>query len=71
MSDPSYRYEPVEKFGESLTTSRPWNTSALAEVERLNGRTAMVGFAAALIGEWITGYGPAGQVMALIRWYLS
>jgi len=71
MSDPSYRYEPVEKFGESLTTSRPWNTSALAGVERLNGRTAMVGFAAALIGEWITGYGPAGQVMALIRWYLS
>ena len=71
MSDPSYRYEPVEKFGESLTTSRPWNTSALAGVKRLNGRTAMVGFAAALIGEWITGYGPAGQVMALIRWYLS
>jgi len=71
MSDPSYRYEPVEKFGESLTTSRPWNTSAPAGVERLNGRTAMVGFAAALIGEWITGYGPAGQVMALIRWYLS
>ena len=71
MSDPSYRYEPVEKFGESLTTSRPWNTSALAGVERLNGRTAMVGFAAALIGEWITGQGPAGQVMALIRCYLS
>ena len=31
----------------------------------------MVGFAAALIGEWLTGYGPAGQVMALLRWYLS
>ena len=71
MSDPNYSYEPVEKFGESLTTSRPWNTSALAGVERLNGRTAMVGLAAALIGEWITGHGPAGQVMAMIRWYLS
>ena len=71
MSEPSYRYEPVEKFGEGLTTNRPWNTNALAGVERLNGRTAMVGFAAAVIGEWITGYGPAGQVMALIRWYLS
>ena len=71
MSEPSYRYEPVEKFGEGLTTNRPWNTNALAGVERLNGRTAMVGFAAAVIGEWITGYGPAGQVLALIRWYLS
>lgn len=71
MPEPTYHYEPVEKFGEGLTTNRPWNTGALAGVERLNGRTAMVGFAAAVIGEWITGYGPAGQVMALIRWYLS
>jgi hypothetical protein len=43
----------------------------LAGVERLNGRVAMLGFAAALIGEWLTGYGPAGQVLALLRWYLS
>lgn len=69
-SDP-YRYEPVEGFGESLTTRRPWNTSALIGVERFNGRVAMLGFAAALIGEWISGVGPAGQVMALLHWYLS
>ena len=71
MPEPRFDSEPVEAVGEGLTTNRPWNTSALAGVERLNGRTAMVGFAAALIGEWITGYGPAGQVLALIRWYLS
>ena len=47
MADPHYHYEPIEAFGESLTTRRPWNTSALEFVERLNGRTAMVGFAAA------------------------
>jgi len=71
MADPHYHYEPVEAFGESLTTRRPWNTSALEFVERLNGRTAMVGFAAAVVGELITGHGPAGQVIGLIRWYLS
>lgn len=71
MADPSFRYEPGERFGEGLTTSRPWNVSALAAVERLNGRVAMVGFAAALLGEWLTGHGPAGQVLALLRWYLS
>jgi hypothetical protein len=68
---PAFHYEPVERFGEGLTTSRPWNTTALAGVERLNGRVAMVGFAAALIGEWLTGHGPAGQVLALLRWYLG
>jgi hypothetical protein len=31
----------------------------------------MVGFAAAVIGEYFTGHGAAGQVLALIRWYLS
>lgn len=71
MADPRYHYEPVEAFGESLTTRRPWNTSSLEFVERLNGRTAMVGFAAAVVGELITGHGPAGQVIGLIRWYLS
>ncbi|MFM2080547.1 MAG: hypothetical protein RLZZ219_1229 [Cyanobacteriota bacterium] len=65
-----YHYEPLERFGEGLTTRRPWNTQALVGVERLNGRVAMLGFAAALIGEWITGHGPAGQLLALLRWYL-
>ena len=67
MPEPTYQYEPLERFGEGLTTSRPWNASALAAVERLNGRVAMLGFAAALLGEWLTGHGPAGQVVALVR----
>lgn len=71
MPKPTFLYEPHEAFGEGLTTRRPWNTSALTMVERLNGRVAMLGFAAALIGEWLTGHGPAGQVLALLRWYLS
>ena len=71
MADPAFRYEPGERFGEGLTTARPWNLSALAGVERLNGRVAMVGFIAALVGEWLTGHGPSGQVLALLRWYLS
>ena len=71
MPDQRFQYEPLEAFGDGLTTRRPWNTSALAAVERLNGRTAMVGFAAAVIGEYFTGHGAAGQVLALIRWYLS
>jgi hypothetical protein len=64
VAKPDYLYEPLEAFGEGLTTRRPWNTTALAAVERLNGRVAMLGFAAALIGEWLTGYGPAGQVVS-------
>ena len=71
LPQPAFQYEPVEKFGEGLTTRRPWNTDALAGVERLNGRVAMLGFAAALIGEWLTGHGPAGQLLAVLRWYLS
>lgn len=71
MAEPSFHYEPLEKFGEGLTTSRPWNRTALAGVERLNGRVAMLGFGAALIGEWWSGHGPAGQVLALVRWYLG
>lgn len=71
MPDPSFQYEPVERFGEGLTTARPWNNQALAAVERLNGRVAMLGFAAAVIGEWLTGNGPAGQLLALLRWYLG
>jgi hypothetical protein len=71
MAKPEFVYEPHEAFGEGLTTRRPWNTEALARVERLNGWVAMLGFAAALIGEWLTGYGPAGQLLALLRWYLA
>jgi hypothetical protein len=67
----NFRYEPVERFGEGLTTSRPWNTTALAGVERLNGRVAMLGFAAAIVGELISGRGPAGQVLALLGWSLN
>ena len=43
MSRPAFRYEEPERFGESLTTARPWNRSALTDVERLNGRVAMLG----------------------------
>lgn len=70
MADQPFQYEPLERFGEGLTTSRPWNTTALEGVERLNGRVAMLGFAAALIGEWISGHGPAGQVLAMLRFTL-
>jgi len=42
----------------------------LASVELLNGRVAMVGFVAALLGELLTGHGPAGQVLDILRWYL-
>ncbi|MFN5193168.1 MAG: chlorophyll a/b-binding protein [Cyanobacteriota bacterium] len=70
MNRPPLAYEPRERFGEGLTPRRPWNTEALAAVERLNGRVAMLGFAAALIGELLTGHGPAGQLLALLRWYL-
>lgn len=71
MPHQPFQYEPVERFGEGLTTNRPWNTTALEGVERLNGRVAMLGFAAALVGEVLTGHGPAGQVLAVLQWYLS
>jgi hypothetical protein len=70
MAPDSFHYEPLERFGEGLTSPRPWNTAALAAVERLNGRVAMLGFAAAVVGELISGHGPAGQVLALLRWSL-
>ncbi len=66
-----FLYEPLERFGEGLTTSRPWNLSALAGVERLNGRAAMLGFAAALIGEELTGRGVIGQLGLMLRWLLG
>lgn len=69
--EPAYRYEPIEKFGEGLTTSRPWNTTALAGVERLNGRVAMLGVVAAVAGELITGQGIVGQLALMLRWLLG
>ena len=42
MTKQSFQYEPIEAFGESLTTAKPWNKDALVQVERLNGRVAMV-----------------------------
>lgn len=64
--DGAHAYLPYERFGEGLTTDRPWNRSALAAVELLNGRVAMLGFVAALVGEWLTGRGPGAQVLALL-----
>ena len=71
MDRDQFRYEPLEKFGEGLTTSRPWNTKALTAVERLNGRVAMLGFLAAIVGEWLTGQGIVGQLSLVLRWYLG
>ncbi|MFZ0409777.1 MAG: chlorophyll a/b-binding protein [Cyanobium sp.] len=71
MNKDQFSYEPLEKFGEGLTTSRPWNTRALAGVELLNGRVAMLGFVAAILGEWLTGQGIVGQLALMLRWYLG
>ena len=71
MTRPAFQYEQPERFGESLTTARPWNHSALTFVERLNGRAAMVGFSAAVLGELLTGNGIVGQLTGLVRWYLE
>ncbi|AII49267.1 high light inducible protein [Synechococcus sp. KORDI-52] len=71
MSRPAFRYEEPERFGESLTTARPWNRSALSDVERLNGRVAMLGFTAAVVLERLTGLGIAAQLRAALRWYLQ
>ena len=71
MTGPAYKYEEPERFGESLTTARPWNRSALEHVERLNGRVAMVGFTAAVMGELVSGRGIVGQISAAIHWYLE
>ena len=71
MTRPAFHYEQPERFGESLTTARPWNKSALTFVERLNGRAAMVGFSAAVLGELFTGQGIVGQLTGVVRWYLE
>ena len=69
--DQSFLYEPVERFGESMTSPKPWNKAALAGVELLNGRMAMLGFAAAIAGELLTGKGMVGQLAAMLHWYLG
>ena len=71
MTRPAFQYEQPERFGESLTTARPWNKSALTFVERLNGRAAMVGFSAAVLGELLTGQGIVGQLTGVVHWYLE
>ena len=71
MTRPAFQYEQPERFGESLTTARPWTQSALTFVERLNGRAAMVGFSAAVLGELFTGQGIVGQLTGVVRWYLE
>ena len=71
MIRPAFRYEEPERFGESLTTARPWTLSALTDVERRNGRVAMLGFFAAVVLEKATGLGIAGQLGAALRWYLQ
>ena len=71
MNRPAFHYEQPERFGESLTTARPWNRSALKVVEQLNGRVAMVGFTAAVVGELVTGHGIVGQLAGLVHWYLQ
>nr|WP_050757172.1 hypothetical protein [Cyanobium sp. PCC 7001] len=58
-------------FGEGLTTERPWNTEALAAVERLNGWVARLGFLAAVVGEALTDEGIVGQLAAALRWLLG
>ncbi|WP_216900132.1 chlorophyll a/b-binding protein [Synechococcus sp. CCY 9618] len=67
----AFQYEPLERFGEGLITSRPWNRKALEGVERLNGRVAMLGFMAALIGEELTGQGILGQLRLMLLWVLG
>lgn len=66
-----FLYEPLERFGEGLITSRPWNVAALTAVERLNGRVAMLGFLAAVLGEQLTGRGIVGQLALMLRWLLG
>jgi hypothetical protein len=68
---PAFQYEPGERFGEGLTTARPWNVAALRGVELLNGRVAMLGFLAAVLGEAFTGRGIVGQLALLLRWLLG
>lgn len=71
MTVQDFKYEATEKFGESLTSHRPWNTSRLFVVEQINGRVAMIGFLAAVVGELLTGKGIIGQLIGYFTWYLN
>jgi hypothetical protein len=70
-SGDGFRYEPVERFGASMVSERPWNVAALVAVERLNGRVAMLGFLAAVLGEVLTGRGIVGQLGGALGWFLG
>jgi len=70
-SQEGFLYEPVERFGASMTGDLPWNGNALAGVERLNGRAAMLGFVAAIVGELLTGEGIVGQLRLALLWVLG
>ena len=71
MEEPKYLYQPLEKFGEGLTTKRPWNITALQQVELLNGRVAMLGFMAGLTAEMLTGRGILSQLLWIGGWFLG
>ena len=71
MEEQKYVYQPLEKFGEGLTTNRPWNITALQQVELLNGRIAMLGFMAGLIAELLTGRGILSQLLWIGGWFLG
>lgn len=71
IPDNEFNYEPVERFGASMTGDLPWNRSALVGVERLNGRMAMLGFVAAITGELLTGEGIVGQLRLMLLWLLG
>jgi hypothetical protein len=71
MEEQKYVYQPLEKFGEGLTTNRPWNITALQQVELLNGRVAMLGFLAGLIAEMLTGRGILSQLLWIGGWFLG
>lgn len=71
MEEQKYVYQPLEKFGEGLTTNRPWNITALQQVELLNGRVAMLGFMAGLTAEMLTGRGILSQLLWIGGWFLG
>ena len=71
MTRQAFKYETPERFGESLTTARPWNRSALAEVELLNGRAEMPRFMAAILVERVTGYVNVEPLARVARWSLD
>ena len=71
MTKKNFKYEMVERFGESMTKPKLWNTQALSKVELINGRAAMIGFSAAIMGELITGKGVFSQLRYYLLWYLD